>query len=269
MAISRDEFKKVLLDLLKTDNSLREQVYSIITQAPPTKREIETLTREIKNLTDAMTKLSANFEKSLELMVKRMDSFENEMRLLREETAKRMDSFEKSLELMVKRMDSFEKSLELMVKRMDSFEKSMGIFDEEMRKSREEFRIIASALGARWGFAAEESFREAIRGILGSMGFKVEKWEVYDDEGVVFGAPGVVEVDVLVRDKEHMLIEIKSSMSKSDVAALVYKAKLYEKLVGVKPSLSIVSPFVEDDAKERALMEKIKIYTRVREFKPV
>ncbi|MEM2959281.1 MAG: DUF3782 domain-containing protein [Candidatus Jordarchaeaceae archaeon] len=254
MAISRDEFKKVLLDLLKTDNSLREQVYSIITQAPPTKREIESLTREIKNLTETMTKLSVSFEKSLELMVKRMDSFENEMRLLREETSKRMDSFERSLELMSKRMDSFEKS--------------MGIFEEEMRKSREEFRIIASALGARWGFAAEESFREAIRGILGSMGFKVEKWEVYDDGGVVFGAPGVVEVDVLVRDKEHLLIEIKSSMSKSDVAALVYKAKLYEKLVGVKPSLSIVSPFVEDDAKERALMEKIKIYTRVREFKP-
>nr|MDO8082988.1 DUF3782 domain-containing protein [Candidatus Freyarchaeota archaeon] len=234
MTIPRDEFKKTILDLLKTDEALRAEVYSLVAEAPITKREIESLTREIKTLA--------------ETMVKRMDSFEKEMRLLREETAKRMDSFEKSLELVAKRMDRFE---------------------EEMRKSREEFRVIASALGARWGFAAEESFREAIRGILESMGFTVDKWEVYDDEGVVFGAPGVVEVDVLIRDKEHILIEIKSSMSKGYVVALIYKAKLYKKLVGVKPFLVIVSPFVEEDAKERAVMDKIKVYTRVREFKPV
>jgi hypothetical protein len=230
MATSRDELKKVLLDLLKTDESLRAEVYSLVVEAPITKREIESLTREIRNLAETMTK--------------------------------RMDSFEKSLELMIKRMDSFEKNIVLMTERMDRF-------DEEMRKSREEFRVISSALGARWGFAAEESFREAIRGILESMGFTVSKWEVYDDEGVVFGAPGVVEVDVLIRDREHILIEIKSNMGKSDVAALTYKAKLYEKLVGVKPSLVIVSPFVEEDAKQRAVMEKIKVYTRVREFKPV
>ena len=261
MAISRDEFKKILLDLLKTDASLREEVHSLIAEAPPTKHEIESLTKEIKNLTETIAKRTEGFERSLELMVKRMDSFENEMRLFREEATKRMDSFERSLELMVKRMDSFEKSLLLLTERMDRF-------DEEMRRSREEFRVIASALGARWGFAAEESFREAIRGILGDMGFKVEKWEVYDERGVVFNVPSIVEADVLIRDDKHILVEIKSSVSMGDVAAFIRKSKLYEELANVKPSLVVISPFVEEEARERAFMEKIKVYTRVREFKP-
>jgi hypothetical protein len=184
------------------------------------------------------------------------------MRLFREEATKRMDGFERSLELMVKRMDSFERSLVLLTGRMDSFERAM-------EKLRQDFNLGFSALGARWGFAAEESFREAIRGILGEMGFKVDKWEIYDERGVVFNVPSIVEADVLIRDDKHILVEIKSSVSMGDVAAFIRKSKLYEELAKVKPSLVVISPFVEEEARERALIEKIKVYTRVREFKPV
>jgi hypothetical protein len=252
MTISRDEFKKTILDLLKTDEAFRAEFYSLFAEAPITKREIESLTREIRTLT--------------ETTVKRMDSFEKEMRLSREETNKRMDSFEKSLGLLTERMDSFEKEMRLSReetnKRIDSFEK-------EMKRLHQDFNVGIGALGARWGFAAEESFREAIRGILGDMNFTVQKWEVYDDEGIVFNEPSVVEADVIIRDNKHILIEIKSSMSRSDVISLVNKAKLYEKLVGVKPFVVIVSPFVEEEAKKRANTEKIQVYTRVREFKLV
>ncbi|MEM2959881.1 MAG: DUF3782 domain-containing protein, partial [Candidatus Jordarchaeaceae archaeon] len=238
-------------------------------------KRMDSFENEMRLLREETSKRMDSFEKSLELMSKRMDSFENEMRLLREETSKRMDSFEKSLELMSKRMDSFEKSLELMSKRMDSFERSllllterMDSFDRAMEKLRQDFNLGFGALGARWGFAAEESFREAIRGILGEMGFTVDKWEVYDERGVVFNVPSIVETDVLIRDDKHILVEIKSSISMGDVAAFIRKSKLYEELAKVKPSLVVISPFVEEEARERARMEKIKVYTRVREFKP-
>ncbi|RLI06649.1 hypothetical protein DRO24_04665, partial [Candidatus Bathyarchaeota archaeon] len=61
------------------------------------------------------------------------------------------------------------------------------------------------ALGARWGFIAEDAFREGMRGIIEEFfGGRVERWIYRDEEGFVFGHPSVVEVDVVVRDGEHV-----------------------------------------------------------------
>ena len=248
MTVSKDELRKILLELLKTDGDLRAEVYSIVVEAFPTKREMEALTDQIRELAEKIAKQTETLQRNIEETAKRTERFEEEMRKSREETAKRMDSFEKSLELMSKRMDSFE---------------------EEMKRHREELRVLIGGLGARWGFAAEEAFREGIRGILGEMGYVVERWEVFDEEGVVFDSPAVVEADVLVRDEKHVLIEVRSSVGRSDVASFIRKAKLYEKLTSIKPALAIVSPFVDENAKEYALRKKIKVYTRVREFKPI
>ncbi|MEM2331234.1 MAG: DUF3782 domain-containing protein, partial [Candidatus Jordarchaeales archaeon] len=201
-----------------------------------TRRNTETLQKTTERLIERVDAL----EEALALMAKRMDSFEEEMRKFREEATRRMDSFEEALALMAKRMDSFE---------------------EEMRKVGE----ILGGLGARWGFASEEAFREGLRGLMEGYGLKVSKWEYYDSECVVFKRPSMIEVDVLVRDKEHVLVEIKSSISKEDVDKLLDKARLYEMVEKVKPSLAIVSPFVHPKAEEYAKMNNVKVYTSVRE----
>ncbi|MEX2707408.1 MAG: DUF3782 domain-containing protein [Candidatus Freyrarchaeum guaymaensis] len=278
MSIPMEDLKKAFLTLLK-DETVKQEIgaalasFFAIKGVEDTIKEVRKLTDAIRQQTEAINKrldlLEKTMQKEHEETRKHLEAFRKEMQAMRrdfnmqiEALNKRMDSFEKSLELLTKRMDSFEKSLELMSKRMDDFE-------AEMRRLRQDFNLSISALGARWGFSAEEAFREGIRGVLGELGFTVDKWEVYDKEGTVFGVPGVIETDVLIRDEQHILIEIKSSMSRGDVAAFINKAKLYERLVGVKPLLVIISPFVYDDARERALQENIKVYTRVREFKPL
>ena len=56
-----------------------------------------------------------------------------------------------------------------------------------------------SALGARWGLMAEETFRQSIRGLVEKeFGFKVERWTKLDREGVVFGYPSQVDIDANV-----------------------------------------------------------------------
>jgi hypothetical protein len=48
------------------------------------------------------------------------------------------------------------------------------------------------ALGARWGLHSEQSFRNALRGILeDSFGVQVLNVVEFDDEGQVFGHPGI------------------------------------------------------------------------------
>jgi hypothetical protein len=38
-----------------------------------------------------------------------------------------------------------------------------------------------------------------------------------DEEGIIYGKPSMVKADLLISDKEHLLIEIRSSISKFDV----------------------------------------------------
>ena len=57
------------------------------------------------------------------------------------------------------------------------------------------------------------------------------------------------------------IIEINSSIRKSDVPNLFQKGILYEKVKGVKPKLVIISPFVEADAREEAEFHGIPVFT--------
>jgi len=144
---------------------------------------------------------------------------------------------------------------------------------EEMRRDFNENMLMLSrsvkdlecsigAIGARWGILSEEAFREALRGILGEwFGVDVKKWEFFDDEGIVYGYPSVIDADIVVKDGKHILIEIKSHVRRSDIVEIVNIAKVYEKKEGVKPDLVIVSPYVEEKARELAKALGVKIYT--------
>jgi len=132
----------------------------------------------------------------------------------------------------------------------------------EHSKRIEELTRSIQALGARWGLLAEESFRNGMKGLVEKhFGGRVERWTYFDEEGFVFGYPSLVEADLLVKDREHMLVEVKSSISKADVSKLWKIGQFYEKLRSVKPKLVIVSPYIEDKAREAAKKLGIETYT--------
>ena len=124
------------------------------------------------------------------------------------------------------------------------------------------FEIRLGALGARWGIESEESFRRGMRAILEEVGFKAEQYLVYDSAGKVFGRPDQVELDVVVRDQEVILAEIKSAVSRADVAIFNRKVSFYEEREGKKAKRKIlISPFVEEGAEKLASALGVEIYT--------
>jgi hypothetical protein len=125
------------------------------------------------------------------------------------------------------------------------------------------FESRLGALGARWGLDTEESFRQGMRAILEDVGFKVERYLVYDKEGKVFDRPDQVELDVVVRNGKLTLIEIKSSASRADVTIFNRKVRFYEEREGIKAvRRMLISPFVEEGARKLALALETEIYTR-------
>ncbi len=55
-------------------------------------------------------------------------------------------------------------------------------------------------LGTRWGLYSEQSFRNALRGILtGFFNLEVINVIEYDDTGTVFGRPDQIELDLIIK----------------------------------------------------------------------
>jgi hypothetical protein len=198
----------------------------------------------------------------LEEILKRLDRHEAELVRLREDMNKLREDMVEGF----RRYDG-----ELIRLREDMVE-GFRRHDIELAKLREDmirgFELVESyisALGARWGIMAESAFRESLKGLLEKeLGYRVEKWTVFDEAGRVYGYPSVVDVDVTVSDGKLILIEVSSHIKASDITTFRRKAELYMEKTGKRPDkLVVVTPYIDDTAQKAAKELGIEVYTKV------
>jgi len=136
---------------------------------------------------------------------------------------------------------------------------------EDMLRGFERMDRHLGALGARWGLMAEEAFREGLKSFLvKELKLSVKRWVQLDEEGMVYGYPSMVEIDLSVSDEKTTLIEISSHVRSSDALLFARKTRFYEKATGRKPDrLIMVTPYAEKEAFEAAKRYGIEIYTKV------
>ena len=136
---------------------------------------------------------------------------------------------------------------------------------EEIKLSRSRQEQAIGALGSRWGVASEHSFRTALKGILEkSFGVEVLNINEFDDEGLVFGRPDQVEIDIIIKNGAVILCELKSSISKSDMYAFDRKAQYYERRHQrpIQRKL-VISPMVHPTARPVAEKLGIEVFSYV------
>ncbi|ACB40002.1 PD-(D/E)XK nuclease family protein [Pyrobaculum neutrophilum] len=123
---------------------------------------------------------------------------------------------------------------------------------EELWRAINRLERKLDALGARWGVISEEAFREGMRAMLREAGWSVSKEVLYDREGYVYGTPSEVDYDVVVRDGRLIIVEITSSLKRSDLPTIVKKRELYERARGAKvAAVYVVTPYIDDRYPER------------------
>jgi hypothetical protein len=207
-----------------------------------------------------------------------LDAILLELRRLREDFNRFVELEERRWEENAKRWEENWRLWEENRKRWEEAYRRFEAIEEELRRLREDHNRLREdfnkayadlsrrldALGARWGMMSEEAFREGMRGVVERvLGVaKVGRWVYYDTSGEVYGVPSVVEVDVVIRDSEHILIEVKSSISRGDVYEFWRISQLYRKVTGATPRLVMVSPYVDSKARELAESLGIEVYTR-------
>ncbi len=157
----------------------------------------------------------------------------------------------------LERITSLEEGQQRLEERIVSLEEGQ----QRLEEGQQELKRLVSVIAHRFGVISEEAFREGMKAVIEEeYGVaEVGRFIIEDEEGLVYGHPATVEVDVLVKDGKHILIEVKSRVSKGDVAELYRAGELYAKKIGVKPSLVIIGGLVDEGAKEMADKLGVKI----------
>jgi hypothetical protein len=196
----------------------------------------------------------------------RFDRMMNEIRIAREksderwaennrkweETQKKLEENDRKWDVNQKQWEENSRKWEENQKNINKILASIKIVEINHQKLYDLFTQTVGSLGARWGTRSEQSFRNALKGILEeTTNYKVENVIEDDREGVVFGWPAQVELDIVITNGKLFIIEIKSSMSGGDVATFVKKAKFYlEKHNKKANALVVISPMMDEKANE-------------------
>lgn len=136
--------------------------------------------------------------------------------------------------------------------------------DDELTLFRRTFTSQIGGLGARWGLQSEAAFREGMEAILQEVGFTAERFLEYDAQGEVFGDPDQIELDIVVKNGKVIVIEIKSSLNKSDVYYFRRKVAFYARKTGRQVDRKmIVTPYADPRALEAGLRFGAEIYTDI------
>ncbi len=157
----------------------------------------------------------------------------------------------------LKRLDEHGKAIKELQEAVKGLQEAVKNLQEAVKGLQEAVRDLSvrvNAIGVRYGVVTEEAFRSSIKYLVEDLLklYKVERWVYYDSEGLVYGRPSVVEVDVFIRDREHILVEYKAHADRSDVAELGNIGRLYERVTGVKPRLLLVAPTIRMRARSLA-----------------
>jgi hypothetical protein len=139
------------------------------------------------------------------------------------------------------------------------WEEGQKVTDDLNRK----YNQLFGAVGRRWGLHSEASFRNGLAGILKDFqGIEVLNVTEWDDEGVVFGQPDQIELDLIIKNGVLMVCEIKSSVTKSDMYVFNKKVRFYEqKHDRLANRMIVISPMVDENALPYAKKLGIDVYS--------
>jgi hypothetical protein len=225
------------------------------------KQELPALIREDQEIQELVLRLARREFASRAETQDRFYELLNELRKDRAEYRREFDQVHQ-------KFDQVHEEFGRVNKEFDRVHEELGRVHEEFGRVHEEIMALAKkydrgigALGARWGLQSEAAFRNALAGIL-EESFKVQVLHIneYDDQGIVFGQPDQVELDIIIQNDVLILCEIKSSIDKAGMYTFERKVRFYEQKHGRKATRRlIISPMI--DAKAQKVAEKLGIET--------
>lgn len=245
-SITKKEIKELLMkelpSLVKKDKKVREFIIELTSKRYADKKKTED---RIDRILDEL----------------RLERLENQRKW--EENQRKWEAWERKWERTQEEWNKkWEENQKIIYKTLDEIKELRERQEAETKRLDRRIDSTIGALGARWGLYSEASFRAGLRAILEELGVKVERYQDYDTEGIVFGRPDQVELDLLIYNNTLIIAEIKSSVSREEMHAFHRKIEFYQAKHGKKIKRKmVISPMVEEGAKALAKELGIEVYS--------
>ncbi|MEW6686181.1 MAG: DUF3782 domain-containing protein [Candidatus Edwardsbacteria bacterium] len=260
--LKREEMQilKVLPSLLKKDVWFRREVSVVLSETLATKDELRQVLEEIRTSREETNR-------RFEAMDRRFEAIQIEMDKRFEVVDKRFEAVDKRFEAVDKRFETLVQEMhtgfELHAKAIRDLETKVDTGFALQSKATRDLGIKIDTVGTRWGVFAESTLRNTLRELL-LKSFKVKEvkeWKTQDKDGFVFGYPHEVQIDLLLKNEEHYLVEIKSSAGSGDVILFSRKAKFYTDTTGISPKLIFVAVDINDEGRRSCQELNIQLIT--------
>ncbi len=171
------------------------------------------------------------------------------MATLQERTDLRIEKFTEAQEQLAAAQERTEQKVEQLAEAQERTEQKVEQLAEAQERTELGLQRLEkslsdqiSALGSRWGIYNEGVFRSTMYGVLQEL----------DDVTVKEGFYGGRQVDVVIRNGEHILLEITARMHAKDIDKLYQSTDDYEAQEGARPKLMVATSYVSPK-----LMQKI------------
>jgi len=257
---------KELPTLLRTDTAFRDVVLEIarphFADKLETEHHFEEIFAKFDNIIEKHTLAIEKLSQRIEKQDQRLEKLDQ----LFDKLERRLEKLEQRLDLKIAEDRKRFEALELKLDQKIQEDREKWI-QHDLQMSKFDQRLMA--MGARWGSQSEEAFRNGLAAILKEVpDIEVIHVDEHDDEGVVFGYPEEIELDIIIKNGLLIIVEMKSATDKSDVYRFDKKARFYEQKHGHKASRKIIiSPMVGKKAKPVAQKLGIELYTYVQNVK--
>jgi hypothetical protein len=250
----RELIKQELPALIREDQEIQELVLRLAQREFASRAETQDRFYELLN---ELRKDRAEYRREFDQVHQKFDQVHEEFGRVNKEFDRVHEEFDRIHE----EFDRVHEELGRVHEEFGRVHEEFGRVHEEIMALAKKYDRGIGALGARWGLQSEAAFRNALAGIL-EESFKVQVLHIneYDDQGIVFGQPDQVELDIIIQNDVLILCEIKSSIDKAGVYTFERKVRFYEQKHGRKATRRLViSPMI--DAKAQKVAEKLGIET--------
>ncbi len=219
---------------------IEKHLPKIIERRPEIRLKIEEILEKKAATKDDIKAILLELARQREESNRRFEVIEKELARLREETNKRFEVLERDInkrfeevnkrfEEVNRRFEDINRRFEDVNKRFEDMNKRFEFLERQMMEGFERMHKTISAIGARWGYGAEEAFRRGFEEVLSEIGYTVIKWRKMDDKAEYFLSRRPAEIDIVIKNKERIAIEVKSSLSFSEIEDFEKSIRFYEK----------------------------------------
>ena len=255
VSVPREDFselKAIVRDLAESQRRTDLKMEELAEAQKRTENRLDRLTEKVEELAEAQKRTENRLDRLTE-KVEELAEAQKRTEIKVEELAEAQKRTEMRLDRLTEKVEELaeaQKRTEIKVEELAEAQKRTEI---KLDTKFNELSNQITTLGGRWGIYTEETFRATVKALL----------ERQKGVSVTRGYYGDREVDMIISNGEHILLEITSRMKKSDIGRIIASGEDYYQKTGFKPTLMIATSYISPKTYPHVLNapDKIEIFS--------